>query len=79
MRWLQALKGMKKLTTRKWKTLFIALAALNIIGIITVFLLISLPVKDEPISEKLVQNDDIEFQVHANREDLNLLMASQAL
>ncbi|MGG3943281.1 YpmS family protein [Peribacillus psychrosaccharolyticus] len=63
------------MTTRKWKTLFIALAALNIIGIITVFLLISLPVKDEPISEKLVQNDDIEFQVHANREDLNLLIA----
>ncbi|QQT00259.1 YpmS family protein [Peribacillus psychrosaccharolyticus] len=66
---------MRTLTTRKWKTLFIALAALNIIGIITVFLLISLPVKDEPISEKLVQNDDIEFQVHANREDLNLLIA----
>lgn len=63
------------MTTRKWKTLFIALAALNIIGIITVFLLISLPVKDEPISEKLVKNDDIEFQVHANREDLNLLIA----
>ncbi|MEK3797443.1 YpmS family protein [Peribacillus sp. FSL H8-0477] len=63
------------MTTRKWKTLFITLAALNIIGIITVFLLISLPVKDEPISEKLVENEDIEFQVHANREDLNLLIA----
>lgn len=75
MRWLQALKGMRTMTTRKWKTLFITLAALNIIGIITVFLLISLPVKDEPISEKLVENEDIEFQVHANREDLNLLIA----
>jgi len=63
------------MTTRKWKSLFIALAALNIIGIITVFLLISLPAKDEPISEKLVQNDNIEFQVQTNREDLNLLIA----
>ncbi|WP_110927783.1 YpmS family protein [Bacillus massiliglaciei] len=62
------------MTGVRWKTLFFSLLALNLIVIATLVLLINLPVKDKEIPKSISKEEDIQFQVHTNREDLNRLI-----
>ena len=62
------------MTNVKWKTLFITLLAINILVIFTVLILINLPAKDKEMKPAVSQEEDIQFQVHTNREDLTRLI-----
>lgn len=62
------------MTNVKWKTLFITLLAINIVVIFTVLILINLPAKDKEMKPAVSQEEDIQFQVHTNREDLTRLI-----
>lgn len=62
------------MTNVKWKTLFITLLALNILVIFSVLILINLPAKDKDMKPPVSQEEDIQFQIHTNREDLTRLI-----
>lgn len=62
------------MTNVKWKTLFITLLALNILVIFSVLVLINLPAKDKDMKPPVSQEEDIQFQIHTNREDLTRLI-----
>ncbi|MFJ7745876.1 YpmS family protein [Peribacillus sp. NPDC097295] len=62
------------MTNVKWKTLFITLLALNILVIFTILILINLPAKDKEMKPAVSQEEDIQFQIHTNREDLTRLI-----
>lgn len=62
------------MTNVKWKTLFITLLALNILVIFSVLILINLPAKDKDMKPPVSQEEDIQFQIHTNRDDLTRLI-----
>ncbi|MGE7603778.1 YpmS family protein [Peribacillus sp. NPDC097675] len=62
------------MTNVKWKTLFITLLAVNILVIFTILILINLPAKDKEMKPVVSQEEDIQFQIHTNREDLTRLI-----
>ncbi|TKH05579.1 DUF2140 family protein [Peribacillus simplex] len=62
------------MTNVKWKTLFISLLALNILVILFVTILVNLPTKDKDLIPKVSHEEDIQFQIHTNREDLTRLI-----
>lgn len=62
------------MTNVKWKTLFITLLAVNILVIFTILILINLPAKDKEMKPAVSQEEDIQFQIHTNREDLTRLI-----
>jgi uncharacterized protein YpmS len=64
-----------QMTSKKWKFAFFALAAFNILTVLTVVILIQLPAKDDEIPENIAIKEDVQFQVNANKEDLNQLIA----
>ncbi|MEH6949387.1 YpmS family protein [Peribacillus asahii] len=62
------------MTGEKWKKLFIVLLACNILVISFMLILINWPIKGEEISNKSSKEEDIQFQVHTTRDDLNQLI-----
>lgn len=62
------------MTKVKWKTLFFSLLALNILVILSIIILVNLPAKDEEIAPSTAHEEDIQFQIHTNREDLTRLI-----
>ena len=56
------------MTNIKWKTMFISLLALNILVIVFVLILVNLPTKDKELIPKVSHEEDIQFQIHTNRE-----------
>ena len=64
------------MTKQKWKSLFLLLAALNVLAAAAIIVLINLPAEDEPIPPReTLLNEDVRFQVHTNRDDINKLIA----
>ena len=62
------------MTKVKWKTLFITLLAVNILVILSIVVLINLPAKDADMKPVVTKEEDIQFQIHTNREDLTRLI-----
>ena len=62
------------MTKVKWKTLFYSLLALNLLVIVSLIILVNLPAKDEKIMPRAAHEEDIQFQIHTNREDLTRLI-----
>ncbi|MGE7660769.1 YpmS family protein [Peribacillus sp. NPDC097197] len=62
------------MTKVKWKTLFITLLAVNILVILSILVLINLPAKDSDMKPVVTKEEDIQFQIHTNREDLTRLI-----
>ena len=62
------------MTKVKWKTLFITLLAVNILVILSIVVLINLPAKDADMKPAVTKEEDIQFQIHTNREDLTRLI-----
>ncbi|MFJ7857312.1 YpmS family protein [Peribacillus sp. NPDC097206] len=62
------------MTKVKWKTLFITLLAVNILVILSILVLINLPAKDSGMKPVVTKEEDIQFQIHTNREDLTRLI-----
>ncbi|KWW22382.1 MULTISPECIES: YpmS family protein [Bacillaceae] len=62
------------MTKVKWKTLFFSLLAINILVILFVLILVNLPAKDKELIPKVSHEEDIQFQIHTNREDLTRLI-----
>ncbi|RFU61710.1 YpmS family protein [Bacillus sp. V59.32b] len=60
--------------TRKWKYLFFGLLVLNLLAFLTIFILAVLPADDREIKPGISREDDIEFQVNTNKNDLNRLI-----
>ncbi|RFU66061.1 YpmS family protein [Peribacillus glennii] len=59
---------------KKWKYLFFALLAINLLAFIMVFFLAVQPVEDEKLRPGKSRNEDIQFQVDTNKKDLNRLI-----
>lgn len=62
------------MTKVKWKTLFISLLTLNILVILSFLILVNLPAKDKEMKPNVSHEEDIQFQIHTNREDLTRLI-----
>ena len=63
------------MTKQKWKTLFLLLAALNVLTAAAIIILINLPSADGPVpTRESLQEGDVRFQVHTNRDDINKLI-----
>ncbi|AOH55334.1 hypothetical protein ABE28_013325 [Peribacillus muralis] len=62
------------MTKVKWKTLFFSLLAINILVILFFLILVNLPAKDKELKPKVSHEEDIQFQIHTNREDLTRLI-----
>ncbi|MDQ0217964.1 DUF2140 family protein [Peribacillus cavernae] len=58
----------------KWKFLFFGLLAVNLFAIFTVVFLAALPVEDEKIRRSVSREEDIQFEINTNKNDLNKLI-----
>lgn len=65
---------MKGMTGKKWKTLFFALLAFNILVVSFIFVLVNWPVQDKQIIQHKSEGTAIQFQVDTTRDDLNQLI-----
>lgn len=60
--------------TQKWKYLFFSLLALNLLAFLTIIILAVLPADGGEIKPGISRDDDIEFRVNTNKDDLNRLI-----
>lgn len=59
-----------------WKLLFMILAAINIIVLLTVAILVFWPVKETPFPEYKAKNDSSEFIVRTTKKNVNEMIAA---
>lgn len=66
--------GNKRMKNNKWKFLFFALLAVNLLAFSIVFFLAVTPAEDDKIKPGTSREEDIQFEVNTNKKDLNKLI-----
>ncbi|WP_409298231.1 YpmS family protein [Peribacillus sp. SCS-26] len=61
-------------TVKKWKVLFFALLGFNVIVLLALIILANLPAKSIKGLDRYPEKENVGFDIHTNKEDLNILI-----